>query len=43
MDEVAAALKKIKKQSPRLVRASSRSDTIRRDIGKKLLIGFREK
>jgi len=33
MDEVAAALKKMKRQSPRHVRASSRNDTIHRDIG----------
>jgi len=33
INEVAEALKKMKRQSPRFVRASSRNDTIHRDIG----------
>ena len=40
MDEVAAALKKMKRQSPRLVRASSRNDTIHRDIGTQWILDF---
>jgi len=38
IDEVAAALKKMKRQSPRLVRASSRNDTF---TGKRGMQGVR--
>ena len=40
IDEVAAALKKIKRLSPRLVRASSRNDTSHRGYWNSLDIGF---
>jgi len=38
IDEVAAALKKIKRQSPRLVMTSSRNDTSHRDIGTQCIL-----
>jgi len=40
MDEVAAALKKMKRQSPRHVGASSRNDTIRRGYWNSVVTGF---
>jgi len=40
IDEVAAALKKMKRQSPRLVGASSRNDTSHRKYQNSVDIGF---
>jgi len=40
IDEAAAALKKIKRQSPRLVRATSRNDTSHRGYWNSVDIGF---
>jgi len=40
LDEIAAALKKMKRQSPRLVRASSRNDTILRGYWSSVFTGF---
>jgi len=40
IDEVAAALRKMKRQSPRLVRSNSRNDTSHRGYSNSVAIGF---